>query len=72
MRKFFSFFLGVFSGGLVGAAAALLFAPAPGNDLRSQVTERYHNIQDEVRSAAVARRAELERELENLRAPRKA
>lgn len=72
MRKFFSFFLGVFSGGLVGAATALLLAPAPGQDVRSQVTGRFQNIQEEVRSAAVARRTELERELERLRAPRQA
>lgn len=72
MRKFFSFFWGVMAGSIVGAALALLLTPAPGEDLRSQVTGRYHNIQDEVRNAAIARRAELERQLQELRAPRKA
>lgn len=72
MRKFFSFFLGVMAGSIVGAALALLLTPAPGEDLRAQVTGRYQTIQEEVRSAAVARRAELERQLQELRAPRSA
>lgn len=70
MRKFFSFLMGVMAGGIVGAALALLLTPAPGEDLRSQVTGRYHTIQEEVRQAAIARRAELERQLQELRTPR--
>ena len=71
MRKFFSFFFGVLAGSVVGAALALLLTPAPGEDLRAQVTGRYHTIQEEVRKAAVSRRAELERQLQEMRAPHK-
>lgn len=71
MQKFLSFFMGAMAGSIVGAALALLLTPAPGEDLRAQVTGRYHNIQDEVRHAAVARRAELERQLQDLRTPRR-
>ncbi len=71
MRKFFAFLLGAMAGSVVGAALALLLTPAAGEDLRAQVTGRYHTVQDEVRTAAVARRAELERQLQELRAPRK-
>ena len=72
MRKFFAFLLGTLSGSVVGAALALLLTPSSGDDLRAQVTGRYHTVQDDVRAAAVARRAELERQLQELRAPRKA
>lgn len=70
MRKFISFFFGAMAGSVVGATLALLLTPAPGEDLRAQVTGRYHTVQEEVRNAAIARRAELERQLQELRAPR--
>ena len=71
MRKFLSFLVGAILGGLVGATAAILLAPASGNDLRSQLRDRALKIQDEVKAAAAARRAELEEQLATLRAPRK-
>ncbi len=33
MRKIFGFILGAFTGGLLGAAAALLLTPVTGNEL---------------------------------------
>ena len=72
MRKFLSFLVGAILGGLVGAIAAILLAPVSGSDLRGQVRERAMKIQDEVKAAAAARRAELEEQLATLRAPRQA
>ena len=71
MRKFLSFLVGAILGGLVGATAAILLAPVSGGDLRSQLRDRALKIQDEVKAAAAARRAELEEQLATLRAPRK-
>jgi hypothetical protein len=65
-----SFISGTFWGGLVGATLAILFAPASGEELREQMRARAERIQAEVNQAAVQRRAELERQLANLRAPR--
>jgi gas vesicle protein len=72
MRKFLSFMVGAILGGLVGGIAAILLAPVSGSDLRDQVRERAMKIQDEVKAAAAARRAELEEQLATLRAPRQA
>lgn len=71
MRKMIVFLMGVLSGSVVGAAIALLLAPASGAELRAQVAGRYHSVEEEVRSAAAARRAEMERQLQELRAPHK-
>lgn len=71
MRKMIVFLMGVLSGSVVGAAIALLLAPASGVEIREQMTGRYRSMEEEVRSAAVARRAEMERQLQELRAPRK-
>ena len=72
MRRFFSFLSGVLLGSLTGAVVALLFAPTSGEDIRTQARDRYHNIESEVRSAAATRRAELEKQLAELRKPRQA
>jgi gas vesicle protein len=69
MRKFFNFFMGMMMGGLVGATVALLLTPASGEELRGQLQEQSIRLRDEVKSVAEARRAELERELNALRAP---
>jgi gas vesicle protein len=71
MKGVMSFLSGAIMGGLVGATVALLFAPASGEDLRHQMQDRADHIQDEVRQAAATRRAELERELAAMRAPRR-
>ena len=71
MNRVFSFIAGAVLGGLVGATMALLLAPASGQDVRMQMRDRAQRVRDEIRSAATARRAELEAELERLRAPRR-
>lgn len=70
MRKLFGFFMGILIGGLVGAAAALLFAPGSGAELRESLRERGSAFLADVRHAADTRRMELRERLADLRAPR--
>jgi gas vesicle protein len=71
MNKAISFLTGVLLGGLVGATLAILLAPSSGVELRGQIQDRSIELRDEIKAVAQERRAELERELENLRAPHK-
>ena len=71
MRKFMSFMAGMLLGGITGAVVALLFSPTSGEDLRHQAEDRYRLIEEEVRKAAATRRAELEKQLAELRKPQK-
>jgi gas vesicle protein len=71
MRQALSFFVGVITGGLVGATIAVLFAPVSGENLRFQIQERSIQLKDEIKTVAETRRAELERELATLREPHK-
>jgi gas vesicle protein len=70
MRRTFSFFIGVTVGGLVGALAALLFAPSSGAELRAQIGDRAQQFSTDVRQAASTKRIELQERLEALRSPR--
>ena len=71
MRRLLTFFSGVVLGGLVGAALALLFTPASGEQLRGNIQSRYIELRDEVQQAAESRRIELEEQLRELRKPAK-
>ncbi len=70
--KFVRFMEGFLLGSLAGAVAAMLLAPASGDDLRLQIQHEVERIRGEVQSAAVERRAELEEQLAALRTPRRA
>lgn len=70
MQKFISFLTGVVIGALVGATLAILFAPSSGEELRLEMRGRAQQLQAEVKEAADSRRAELEQQLNTLRAPR--
>jgi gas vesicle protein len=70
MRRLTMLLAGTMCGALVGAVVALLLAPYSGQELRDRVEQRARMIQDEVREAYETRRAQLEAELEALRAPR--
>ncbi len=70
MRRFMSFLTGVVFGAVVGALTALLLAPTSGEELRTRARERFDDLTDEVREAYAARVAQLEAELEKLRASR--
>ncbi len=69
MNKIFSFLTGVLVGGLVGGTIAILMAPSSGVELRGQIQDRSIQLRDDIKAVADERRAELERELETLRAP---
>ncbi|HSQ18482.1 MAG TPA: YtxH domain-containing protein [Anaerolineales bacterium] len=71
MRRFLSFLAGAALGGLIGAIAGILLAPASGTNLRAQLRERAMGMQEEVKAAAASRRIELEQQLAALRTPRK-
>jgi gas vesicle protein len=67
MQKVVMFIFGAIIGGLVGSALALLLAPMSGNELRSEASGYSHQVKEEIVRAAALRRAELERELADLR-----
>ncbi|OGO65485.1 MAG: hypothetical protein A2030_00900 [Chloroflexi bacterium RBG_19FT_COMBO_50_10] len=69
MGKISNFFMGVIMGALVGATVAILLAPSSGEEIRGQIQERSIRLRDDIKAVAEERRAELERELESLRAP---
>ncbi len=69
MRRLFGFLIGIFTGAVIGATAALLFAPDSGEALRQQLMERGKTLREEIREAAAARQIELREQLETLRTP---
>lgn len=71
MRNLSNFLTGFFFGGLIGAAAVMLFTPTSGENLRLKIQERSIQLKDDLKAVADARRAELERELAALRTPYK-
>ena len=70
MKRTSSFLIGAIIGGTLGAIAAILLAPSSGENLRSNLSVRADRIRSDVVSAATERRAELERQLATLRAPK--
>jgi gas vesicle protein len=64
MRRTVSFFIGLFSGAIVGVAIALLLAPSSGSELQNRVRTRAEELIEEGKRAAAARRIELEAQLE--------
>ncbi len=67
MQKALNLVLGMVLGGLVGSTLALLLTPMSGDELRMEVKDYSRQVKNEVELAATARRAQLERELANLR-----
>ena len=67
MRRFVSFLVGLICGAVVGATAALLLAPMSGQELQESARERLEEIVENARQAYEDSRAELERQLEELK-----
>lgn len=70
MRRILAFIVGAMCGAVVGGAAALLFAPFSGIEMREQARQRYELLMEEGRQAAADRRAELEAQLAALKRSR--
>jgi gas vesicle protein len=69
MQRALSFLSGAVAGALVGATLMVIFTPASGESVRSDLRNRVQRFRDQLQDAASARRAELETQLANLRAP---
>jgi len=67
MQRFFSFVAGAFCGALIGAVAALLFAPMSGKDLQLAGRARADAMIDDVRHVYEEREAKLKAQLAALR-----
>jgi gas vesicle protein len=66
MNKILSFLAGAMAGAIVGATAALLLAPASGEDLRTQMTNRWEEALEEARLAMEETRRDLQAQLEQM------
>ena len=67
MQKVAKLLLGAILGGLIASAVVLLLTPMSGNELRANLQGYFRQVGVEVEKAASQRRAELERELADLR-----
>ena len=69
MRRLLAFVGGVLSGGVIGAAIALLFTPASGDTMRESVRARYAAALKAGQDAAAQRRLDLEARLIEMTGP---
>jgi len=66
MNRYFSFLAGIICGAVVGAGAALLFAPESGQELRADMTARWEEALDEARQAMEQTRKDLQGQFEQM------
>ncbi len=66
MNRYFSFLAGIICGAVVGAAAALLFAPESGQELRADMVARWEDALDEARQAMEQTRKDLQNQFEQM------
>lgn len=66
MNRILSFLAGAMAGAIVGATAALLLAPASGEDLRAQMITRWEEALEEARLAMEETRRDLQAQLEQM------
>ena len=69
MKQTFSFLAGALCGALVGAVAALLLAPMSGQKLQTEARGQFEHVVADARTAAEAKRAQLEAQLAALKKP---
>ncbi len=67
MRKFMVFLAGLIVGLWTGGVLAMLFAPQSGSVLQQRIREGVERLVEEGKSAAEARRQELEEQLESFK-----
>ena len=70
MQRTLSYLAGAITGALVGATLMVLFTPAPGETIRSDLKNRVQELQTQMQEAAANRRKEMEAQLSQLRAPK--
>jgi gas vesicle protein len=70
MQRTLSYLAGAITGALVGATLVVLFTPASGETIRSDLRNRVDALRMQMKDAASARRDDLEAQLARLRAPR--
>ncbi len=69
MRKFLSLLLGIGIGAAIGALLVAFFSPITADELREDWAARQQRALEAGRKASAERRAELEKELADLRSP---
>jgi len=69
MKSTFSFLAGAICGALVGAVTVLLIAPMSGRQLQADARSQFERVMADARSAADAKRAQLEAQLAALKRP---
>jgi gas vesicle protein len=67
MRKFMVFLAGLIVGLWTGGVLAMLFAPQAGTVLQQRIRDGVERLVEEGKSAAEARRQELEEQLESFK-----
>jgi gas vesicle protein len=67
MNRILSFAAGALCGALCGAVAAILLAPASGDELVDTARNRWEEAKHEAKVAMVAREQELQAEFEQLK-----
>ena len=69
MRSLGQFLAGFVFGGLVGLGMTLILTPHSGEENRTYIVKYVDHVKEEVQTAMLEKRAELEVELEHLRQP---
>jgi gas vesicle protein len=69
MRSLGRFLAGFVFGGLVGLGMTLILTPHSGEENRTYIVKYVDHVKEEVQTAMLEKRAELELELEHLRQP---
>ena len=69
MRSLGRFLAGFVFGGLVGLGMTLILTPHSGEENRTYIVNYVDHVKEEVQTAMLEKRAELEVELEHLRQP---
>lgn len=67
MRKIFAFLAGLLLGFLAAGVAAVLLTPQSGPELKRRIQDGVQHLVEEGKSAAEARRLELESQLESFK-----
>ncbi len=66
MNKLLSFMAGAFCGAIVGTTAALLLAPASGEELRSDMVDRWEEALTEAKQAMEETRVDLQSQFDQM------